>query len=102
MRFNPNSVLIDDVNAVAGQLTWILYEVLEDIEPYKAAEIASDFGSVISQSYNFIIDERRGAECLQAICNALDEMSQPGEYFGFPRESDNVLGWFQDARSLAG
>ena len=101
MIFNPDSVLIDDVNAVAGQLTWLLYEVLEDIDPHAAAKIAGEYGSVISQSALFIIDEVRGAECLKRVCDALDGMSQPGQYFGFPKGSDNVLGWFDESRSMA-
>lgn len=96
MKFNPHEVLIEDIEAVGGQLTWILYEVLEDIEPYAAADIVSEYGSVISHSCLYIIDEERGADCLRALCDALDNMSQPGHYFGFPRESDNTLGWFNE------
>lgn len=101
MKFNPSDVLIDDVGAVGGQLTWLLYEVLEDIDPHCAEKIALEYGSLISNSANFIIDEKHGAKCLKALCDALDAMSQPGQYFGFPKGSDNVLGWFDESRFMA-
>lgn len=96
MQFNPSDVLINDIGAVGGQLAWLLYEVLEEIEPYIAADIAREYGNVISLSCLYIIHETQGAECLKAICDALDDLSQPGQYFGFPKGSENILGWFDE------
>ena len=96
MKFNPDGILIEDITALGGQLTWVLYEVLEEIEPYIAASIASGYGKAISLSCQYIIDEELGADCLKAIYQALDDLSQPGHYFGFPRGSENVLGWFDE------
>lgn len=96
MKFNPHDILVEDVDAVAGQLIWILYEVLEDIDPHRAAEIAVKYGRTITLSCTYVIDEKTGADCLKAICDGLDSMSKPGEYFGFPKDSDNVLGWFDE------
>lgn len=96
MTFNPHDVLIGDVDAVAGRLIWSLYEVLEDIDPHAACRLARKYGRTITLSATYVIDEGTAADCLKSLCNALDDMSQPGCYFGFPKSSGNVLGWFNE------
>ena len=92
-----HGTLIDDIEGAGGYLIWILYSYLEDLDLAKTAKIAKQYGPVITQSSQAIIDEERAAQCMTKICDELDDLSPIGFYFGFPPGgSTDSLGWYSE------
>ena len=94
MEFDDTCV-IEDADAVGAKVLWVLYEVLEGLDPWGACCFARDFAPEVTLSAVCLVTDQ-SIPALVNVTARLDDLSPEGFYFGIDPLGAGRMGWWPE------